>query len=379
MLVLTLLLVRTTGQYVNNEMWRNVLFAIPVAAWLIAVLFRMTPYIWFSLKASGYNREREKWILDETRTSRRAFQILMAMYMTAGTGDDNTSSPELVMSGVSRICTQPSWQSDVSESLSRLPAGNDENEYPPLGVFIAERLSGIVADIAELMAALPENNPVVILFESASSFSHHQIQMLWKQAWLESGITQPVEYADESGPAYAEKWLNTRIRDNAVLLVVGLQIAPEIPKGTGEAIAVLLLGNRLTQKTLEPFALLHRPDSSPETELNKGLALAAYNVPMNNTPLHHLWLSGLNTGQRNAVTAQLSSPLLASVPAKNIYDLDSLLGQTGCVATWLAVAAAAQAAKQTLDHQLIISSYTRHDAVCSAVISPVVPRQEKDS
>ncbi len=73
---------------------------------------------------------------------------------------------------------------------------------------------------------------------------------LWQQAWQESGIGQPTTLLSGHGLTVIDHWLDHRIKDSAVLLVVAVQIAPEQPEMTGEAVVGLLLANRLTQKYL---------------------------------------------------------------------------------------------------------------------------------
>jgi hypothetical protein len=85
-----------------------------------------------------------------------------------------------------------------------------------------------------------------------------------------SNITLPVEYGEGSGLSVIDRWLNERIKDKAMLLIVGLQLKPAESDNTAEAGVALLLGNRLTQEALEPLALLHRPDAAPTGELRRG-------------------------------------------------------------------------------------------------------------
>ncbi|STT03112.1 putative structural protein [Klebsiella pneumoniae] len=49
-----------------------------------------------------------------------------------------------------------------------------------------------------------------------------------------------------------DRWLNERIKDKVMLLIVGLQIDPVVTNNTAEAAVALLLGNRLTQEALDP-------------------------------------------------------------------------------------------------------------------------------
>lgn len=354
----------------------------------VILFLYITYYLLMHIRSNSWDRQRKKWLLEETRKSRRVLQILQAEFITAAdyvndknVGNTNLSPLNILMDNDPRVEMQISWQDDGNVMMSRIPFGSEVSDPGSLlpEQFIYDLLKKILTPIAKSLSLFHESKSISILFEVSTGVAPRLLRNVWQRVWVESGITQPVEFVDGSGLAYIDTWLNERIRDESLLLIVALQIAPENPEGTGEAAVALLLGNRLTQKTLEPLALLHRPDCSFESELDKGLEQAAYHVPLNNSTLQHLWQCGLNQTQREAVTILRQSPLLASVKSANIYNVDGSLGQTGCAAPWLAVAAATQAAQKLQVPQLIISSDFRHEAIWSAIVSPMIPPQELDS
>ncbi|MTH48742.1 hypothetical protein [Intestinirhabdus alba] len=347
--------------------------------WMLAGSLRLVVYLLYHVSANAWDRRREAWILAETRKSRRAFQILSATFRVAGSEDEDgatlPSTLETLLRNKTLITTQTAWNGAAGCYHSSLPRQPGQTPDDVIYTVFLELISSVGVSLVHL----PEDNPVAVLLDLSSSVFASRIHTLWHRAWQESGIAQPVAFVDGSGLAYVDEWLNTRIRDEAVLLVVAAQIAPATPEGTGEAAVALLLGNRLTQHRLEPLALLHRPDGSTQAELEQGLTQAAYHVPLNKTTLQHLWLCGLNREQREAVTIQRRSPLLAAVVHDNLHNLDASLGQSGRVAPWLAVAAAAQAAQEQQLPQMIISSDAGHNAIWSAVISPLATRQEAET
>lgn len=392
MLAFSVLLARMAGTDRYN-FWIFALI-VPAVIWFTICGARMMMYLWLELQASSIDRRREQWILNKTRCSRRAFQVLLAECVIAGQennvhiiGQPNNEdvsneagrlampySLTHMMSNKNLIRAQTNWKGEEGCRHSRIAyqPGLTPNEVTE------ETLVRLAEAVKMVMLSIPENNPVVVLFESSGPLPVSRLQLTWRQAWQKNGLTQPLEYAEGSGLGYVNTWLNERIHDDALLLVIAIQIAPKNPQGTGEAVVALLLGNRLTQKTLKPMALLHRPDCSTEAELETGLEMAAYHVPLNDIKLQHLWQCGLSQSQREAATIQYTSPLLASVKSENIYDVDGSLGTTGCVAPWLAVAAAAQAAQKLQNHQLIITSDSGHEAVWSALVSPITSEQELD-
>lgn len=78
------------------------------------------------------------------------------------------------------------------------------------------------------------------------------IRHYWDEAWQKNNITFPVEHVEGRGLSVIDRWLNERIKDKAMLLIVGLQIDPVVTNNTAEAAVALLLGNRLTQEALDP-------------------------------------------------------------------------------------------------------------------------------
>lgn len=76
-----------------------------------------------------------------------------------------------------------------------------------------------------------------------------------------------------------DNWLDDRIREETVLLIIALQVDPDKPEGTGEAAVALLLGNRLTQHILTPQAVLQRVEESFTETLAENIAQALDWVP----------------------------------------------------------------------------------------------------
>lgn len=173
-------------------------------------------------------------------------------------------------------------------------------------------------------------------------------------------------------------WLDHRIKDDAMLLIVGLQIDPAVSNNTAETAVALLLGNRLTQEALEPLALLHRPDAAPTGELRQGMNMAAYNVPLKENIVKNLWLAGLTGNQRAEVIACQNAHPAQSVEDEAVISLDTSMGHAGAAAPWLVIAAATEIARQTQLPQMIICGDTTQNVLWSTLITPIASRQEMD-
>lgn len=362
------LLEKVTG---NDHFW-VMTTAIPAVAWAIIALIRMMVYLLQNIYASAWDMHREECILQEVRRGRRALQVLAAEFITAR--PDNALSPlDALSTHHSQLCAQNSWTGEEGCYHTRLPVS--EGSTPE--ILLASSFTVLLKALRPELAEFSSDQPVTVLLESTSSIPPLRVEEYWRQAWKEAGLMLPATYRKGCGLAFMDRWLDYNIRDNALLLVVALQIAPDLPDMTAEAVVALLLGNRLTQKTLTPRALLHRPEKSHPETLDEGAIQALDWVPLPENKLHHLWLAGLTNEQHGHVTALTGkSPLAALNPASDIDNLDCTLGNAGCAASWLAVAAAAQAAQLRDEAHMIISSEQGQNDIWSAVVAPCVTQQE---
>ncbi|MBP1129033.1 hypothetical protein JOE25_000576 [Serratia sp. PL17] len=372
MLVISVILMRIFGRYIDNSHFWMFAIGTPVVLWIVTFSFRMWIWSLQDSKANGFDRRRERWILSETRKARRALQVLNTTFITAHQEDEQASVAVDMLNNHSIIISQSDWKGDKSRRLSRITI--EPEDTPEL---VTSRL------FSELIANLPvdqfsENTSLVVILDASSSLSFPAVRDIWQEAWQESGITCAVEYVDSNGPRVVSHWLDHRIKDEAMLLIVGLQIDPVVSNNTAEAVVALLLGNRLTQEALEPLALLHRPDAAPSGELRGGMSMAAYNVPLKENIVKNLWLAGLTGEQRaEAIACQNAHPA-QSVEDEAVISLDTSMGHAGAAAPWLAIAAATEIARQTQSLQMIICGDTTQNVLWSTLITPIASRQEMD-
>ncbi|MTH48850.1 hypothetical protein [Intestinirhabdus alba] len=348
---------------------------IPALLWLVVASCREMFYLFGQAYANAWDRRREEAILKEVRRGRRALQILYGSFITAHSGPDNGfcyTLAEPLIQNQSAICAQISWQGASNIRHSRI--------IPPdisPDLFLSQIFADLLPALAIPLGRYSDNQPVALLFEAESSVSSQRVRELWRDAWQKSGIRQQPEYIEGHGLAAIDYWLDNRIRENTLLLVVALQIAPENPDGTAEAVTTLLLGNRLTQNVLAPCALMHRPEQGTANTLAENIAQAMDWGPVQPEEVHHLWRTGLSVTEQRAVTALNGLLPLQGVDMNRAqYDLDTSLGQAGRVAPWLAIAAAAQTAVKTQENQLIISGEQNGSAMWSTVITPYLSGRE---
>ncbi len=91
MLVISVILMRIFGRYIDNNHFWLVAIGTPVVVWIISFGFRMWHWSLQDSKANSFDRHRERWILSETRKARRALQILNMTFITAHKEDKQGS------------------------------------------------------------------------------------------------------------------------------------------------------------------------------------------------------------------------------------------------------------------------------------------------
>lgn len=372
MLVISVILMRIFGRYIDTRHFWLIAIGTPVVIWTVSFIIRMWAWSLQDSKGNGFDRRREQWILSETRRARRALQVLNTTFITAHQEDEQRSVADDMLNNHSIIISQSDWKGEKSRRLSRITA---EPEDTP-GLVISRLFSELIADLP--VHQFPENASLVVILDVSSSLSFPAVRNIWQEAWQESGITCALEYTGSNGPGVVNHWLDHRIKDDAMLLIVGLQIDPVVSNNTAEAAVALLLGNRLTQEALEPLALLHRPDAAPTGELREGMNMAAYNVPLKENIVKNLWLAGLTGEQRAEVIECQNAHPAQSVEDEAVISLDTSMGHAGAAAPWLAIAAATEIARQTQSPQMIICGDTTQNVLWSTLITPIASRQEMD-
>ncbi|BET84493.1 Structural protein [Edwardsiella anguillarum] len=371
-LVIVVILMRILGVYIDNKHFGLIAMGTPVVVWIVSFSIRLWGWSLQDSKANAFDRRREQWILRETRRARRALQILNTTFITAHQESEPGSVAVEMRNNHSIIISQSDWKNEKSNRMSRIGAGPDETPER----LVSRLLSALIADLPA--DQFPENAALAVILDVSSSLSCPTVRAIWQKAWQESGIACAVEYVDSRGPGGVSHWLDHRIQDEAMLLIIGLQVDPVISNNTAEAAVALLLGNRLTQQAIDPLALLHRPDAAPPGELCGGMNMAAYNVPLKENIVKNLWLAGLTGAQRAEVIACQNAHPAQSVEDEAVISLDMSMGYAGAAAPWLAIAAATEIARQTQSPQMIICGDTTQNALWSTLITPMASRQEMD-
>ncbi|MBM7354593.1 hypothetical protein [Lelliottia amnigena] len=346
--------------------------------WFLVFFLRALFWLFQHNQADGWDRRRKETLLRETRRGRRALQILHVNVDLPLPEEPVQTPVTLLMEGPSILISQtgrgredyclhtffptPSIGQESNDSL--------EPEQQDLMVFQA-RLQKLLADVATALASLSPKQTLTVLFEVDTSILPRRFIPAWHESLEEAGIVQTIEYVDGHGAQFIDKWLDNRINDKSLLLIIAAQVAPEMRQGSAEVMVALLLGNRLTQDTIPPLAWLHRPERTEPQSLDEGITQAANWVPLEAGQIKHLWLSGLTLEETSAVIPVMAKPLLSGVPSPAArHNIDLIIGGAGYVSPWLAAAVAALAAQQTGSAQLAITADRDIGALWIQAITP---------
>ena len=361
---------RTTTQQ-PMEFWLPAI-GIPFLGWCALGFGRLLHHVGQHSVADGWDEAREKDMSLRIRQGRRSQQVLAASLYTAlrDPGESPTQQLDKLLDGVTPLKAQPARQDGSIARHTRLSSGIEGDSRRTM----LRILKSVLADLAPALAQLPDDQPLALLLEIDTGLQEVQWRRVWRRAWRESGIRQSSTLVEVGGLTAVDQWLDHRIQDQAMLLVVALQFAPKLPAGTAEVAVGLLFGNRLTQAILPPIAYLHRPEQERKPT-NDDLLYATRQaldwVPVDAKSIEQVWRVGIDS-QRQADIASVMVKVPMEGGKPGVCNLDALLGMPGCASPWVAIAAAAQTVQRGIGPQFIFSGSDATDGLWGTVLMPVV-------
>lgn len=348
---------------------------VPALSWCVLGFGRLLVYIAQHSVVDGWSEARQEDINCKMRRGRRSQQVLSTSLYTGlrELGQPPAIQLDALLCGASAMKIQPARLAESSALHSILPG--DTLEDPE---FVLRQVLGrLLADLAPSLAQLPHDQPLALLLELDSGMPEDRLHQLWQQAWVESGIRQPTTPVEGAGLAALDDWLDQRIADKALLLVVALQFASLQPEGTAEVAVGVLFGNRMTQTALSPLAYLHRPEEereqSPE-HLRYAMRQALDWVPLQGHLIQQVWGVGDISERGAALASALTEVQMPAQYTPAFCNLDDVLGASGLATPWLAIAAATQNIQHRAEAQFIFSGGRAVEAgLWCTVLTPVTP------
>ena len=375
-----LLLLAGTAFLFGTQAWRQqpvsfwgLALGLPLLVWCLLGFARVLLYFGQQQVADGWDKAREEDLINKVRRGRRVQQVLAVSLHTAlqEPGGFPAAQRDALLSGTSALVAQPSVPGGAALRQSRLSGDTDEGpEHLLLRV-----LTQVLADLAQPLTQLPDDTPLCLLLEVESGLAQNLLQRVWRQAWSESGIRQSTVPVEGGGLKALDQWLDHRIGDQALLLVVAFQFMPQQPEGTAEAMVGLLLGNRLTQSTLPSIACLHRPEQERQPTADALLHAARQSldwVPLDAPSIKQTWRVAVDAQRDADVSSVMAAVPLPAKYSEGVCNLDTLLGHPGKASPWLAIAAATQSIQCGAGPQFIFSGGSCVDTgLWSTVVTPV--------
>jgi hypothetical protein len=346
---------------------------VPLSGWAFLAFVRALLFFGQHRAADGWDEARAADWLGRVHLGRRSLQVLKASLYTALREPERLNGSaqlDALLAGTTALKAQPSREGAVAIRHSRLASAADKTEAVLLEVLIR-----VLADLAPSLMQVPENSALALLLQIESDLPGDRWQGAWQQAWAASGIRQTPVAVEGSGLAVMDQWLDQRAGDQALLLVVAVQVAPSPLDNTAEAAVGLLFGNRATQTGLASVAYLHRPEQERELT-NEALLYAVRQsldwVPLSAQDIGQTWLAGVGTQREAAINSALTSLGMPAVCGQGLCDLDALLGQPGIASPWLAIAAAMQTLERGAGPQFILSGDSSAESgLWGSVLMPV--------
>ena len=338
---------------------------VPVAAWGVLGFFRVLVYLGQRRVADGWDQAREQDIQRCIAAGRRSLQVLAATSHTAfrcqGAGEE--AQLDALLAGRLAIETQAERLDHRRTRHSRLPC--DTQDLPEAALL--KLLSQVFSTFAASLKSLPEDVPLALLLDIDTALPEHRLRRLYRQAWQVAGIRQTAKLIAGSGPPVLDHWLDQRIADPAVLMVVAVRFGLAEPDEQAEVAAGLLLGNRLTQHWLPPLAFVHRPEQVRGQAPGDVLAAARQALE---------WVPLACDMPRDTWRVGIAPDLAQSIPSVagdvRLCDLDAALGLAGCASFWLATALATQCIQRGAGPQFLFSGDGEEPtSLWAGVVTPV--------
>ena len=351
------------------ELWLPAI-GIPFLGWCVLGFGRLLLHVGQHSVADGWDEARQKDMSRKYRQGRRYQQVLEAsLYTTLRVpGEPATQQFDKLLGGVTPLRAQPARQGGEISRHTRLSSGIGGDPRRTL----LRILKSVLADLAPALVKLPDNQPLALLLEVDTGLPEEQWRRVWRRAWRESGIRQSSTPLEVGGLTAVEHWLDHRIQDQALLLVVALQFAPKLPAGTAEVAAGLLFGNQLTQTTLVPIARLHRPEQERKPTADDLVYATRQSldwVPVDANSIEQVWRVGIDSQRHGAIASALAGVPMGKA---GVCNLDESLGFPGCASPWLAIAAAAQTIQRGIGPQFIFSGSVADNGLWGTVLTPIV-------
>ena len=343
--------------------------------WWAAYCSRALYYVIKQRIADGWDIAREVNVQSRIQQGRRYLQVYAASSYTALRTDESDSQGQAnaVLNGAKALKMQPSRLNGHAVRHSRLPG--DLNEDP--GRALLNILRSVLKDLAGTLAELGDDIQICLSLDVESRLDKDQVDKVWRKVCGEVGIRQLLVPIEWSALDAVERWLDQRHEDQDLLMVIVVVIAHHAPQDTAEAAVGLLFGSECLQPSLNPMAILHRPEQArgeSAVAVTRAIHQSLYWASVQSEEIEHVWQAGIGHIHQSALVAALNEAELSVHDGRFVHNLDKLLGHPRKAAPWISLALAAQVIESGAGSQLILCGDAYAEAALWAeVMAPVPP------
>lgn len=345
----------------------------PVLAWCLLGFVRALVYVGQHHAADAWDAAREADLALLLCRGRRSQQVLAVSLQTAlrAPGAEQSAHCEALLEGSVALKAQPFDIEGDAVRHSRLAGALDE----PVEAVLLRAMKQLIEDLEPALSQVPATAALALLLTTDEGAMGLLQRDAWQSAWRESGFCQAITPFEGVGLAALDDWLDRRITDQAMLLVVAMQFAPPVLQGTAQVAVGLLLGNRRTQTRLAPIAYLHRPvqaQGAPPLPLRNTVLRALDWATLRPSAVMGVWRAGVSADHDAGLASALAELMLPARQGEDFLDMDASLGHAGAGSAWLAIAAAALAVQRGAGPQLIFSGdRSAHTDLWCTALCPV--------
>lgn len=345
---------------------------LPFCLWGVLFGLRRLAYKIRQVAATSRDRERSVLMLSETRRGQR-FAYLLDTQIETAAGQGTYQAINAIQKSVPLVF------------LTLTREGTQRIRYAPLAVFnqpdsdvmLSTVINDLVRQISPALHKVSPDIPCYCLIETESSLQKKAEEVLLST--LKKDNAQPFRIVTGQGLDAIDAWLDTRWEIPSLLLIFSLGHSPLPSENDGEAIATILLSNRISAN-FPDASRLHRPEKSNAEQLNYGLSQALLWGNIGPDTITGSWVTGAQlVGGASWNQACEDNHLQFSMTEDNKL-IDQVLGNTGRAGSWLTIALAdATLNKDCPQDARLVATQPQHqsDTFWMAVISRKTESKEK--
>lgn len=357
---------------VRGALFWHCFITAPLVLWAVLLGGRWLIYLAHEWPASGWDNEREQDIVNEIQRGQRSLLLLgTGVQLPHVAASAALSQQFLIPQGLAL----PAVVDKNTQAVSFQSSFNDEG----LIFFdrVIERMNKLLSESAIQSSLLQRNSnldlTVVVQLANENILGKEELENIHSYI-LHLFPTSKIHISSAFGLKDIDRWLDAP--DSFIdLLIVSVNLQPELSDGEGEAAVALLLRVTGDGSDNDPsVARVHRPEIATDpTEISTSVSLALQWGKSCAEDIASVWLTGMGVENKaHSLLASSNIKFPRAEDANHLVDIDIKSGYTDVVSPWLALALAAENIGVAPNPQLVMSIPEKNDSICCLVIHPPV-------